>query len=66
MVIRTTFIVGFPGETEEDFRQLSEFMQQQRFDHAGVFTYSARRGHLHMISLTGSMSRRRSAGAISR
>ena len=44
VVIRTTFIVGFPGETEEDFRQLSEFMQQQRFDHAGVFTYSREEG----------------------
>lgn len=44
VVIRTTFIVGFPGETEEDFRQLAEFMQQQRFDHAGVFTYSREEG----------------------
>ena len=40
IVIRTTFIVGFPGETEEDFTELCEFVKEQRFDHAGVFTYS--------------------------
>ena len=40
IVIRTTFIVGFPGETEEDFEELSAFIKEQRFDHAGVFTYS--------------------------
>ena len=40
MIIRTTFIVGFPGETEEDFSKLCEFVKEQRFDHAGAFTYS--------------------------
>ena len=40
IVIRTTFIVGFPGEAEEDFEELCEFVKEQRFDHAGVFTYS--------------------------
>ena len=40
IVIRTTFIVGFPGETEEDFEELCEFVKEQKFDHAGVFTYS--------------------------
>ena len=40
IVIRTTFIVGFPGETEEDFDELAEFIKTARFDHAGVFTYS--------------------------
>ncbi len=40
VVIRTTFIVGFPGETEEDFERLCEFVKEQRFDHAGAFTYS--------------------------
>ncbi len=44
MVIRTTFIVGFPGETEEDFEQLCEFVKEQRFDHAGAFTYSREEG----------------------
>ena len=40
IVIRTTFIVGFPGETEEDFCELCEFVKEAKFDHAGVFTYS--------------------------
>ena len=40
IVIRTTFIVGFPGETEEDFAELCDFVKQTRFEHAGVFTYS--------------------------
>ena len=44
IVIRTTFIVGFPGETEEDFAELCEFVKEQRFDHAGVFTYSREEG----------------------
>ncbi|MGA6927180.1 MAG: 30S ribosomal protein S12 methylthiotransferase RimO [Desulfosarcina sp.] len=39
-VIRTTLIVGFPGETEADFQELLEFVEQVRFDHLGVFTYS--------------------------
>ena len=44
IVIRTTFIVGFPGETEEDFSELCEFVKEQKFDHAGVFTYSREEG----------------------
>lgn len=40
VVIRSTFIVGFPGETEKQYQELKEFLQQQRFDHAGIFTYS--------------------------
>ena len=44
MVIRTTFIVGFPGETEEDFSELAEFITEQKFEHAGVFTYSREEG----------------------
>ncbi len=40
VIIRTTFIVGFPGETEEDFEELCEFVREQSFDHAGAFTYS--------------------------
>jgi ribosomal protein S12 methylthiotransferase len=39
-VIRTTFIVGFPGETETDFQELMTFVEAIRFDHLGVFTYS--------------------------
>lgn len=37
--LRTTFIVGFPGETEHDFQELCDFVRAQRFDHVGVFTY---------------------------
>ena len=44
MVIRTTFIVGFPGETEEDFNELADFITEQEFEHAGVFTYSREEG----------------------
>ncbi|TWU45677.1 Ribosomal protein S12 methylthiotransferase RimO [Novipirellula aureliae] len=39
-VMRTTMIAGFPGETEEDFAELMDFAEQQRFEHLGVFTYS--------------------------
>lgn len=38
--IRTTFIVGFPGETEAEFEELREFVAEQQFDRMGVFTYS--------------------------
>jgi ribosomal protein S12 methylthiotransferase len=38
--MRSTFIVGFPGETEEEFRALLEFVEAARFDHLGVFAYS--------------------------
>lgn len=40
VVIRSTFIVGFPGETAEQFQDLYDFLAEQRFDHAGIFTYS--------------------------
>ena len=39
--IRTTLIVGFPGETEEHFLELMEFVRESRFDRLGAFTYSA-------------------------
>ncbi len=39
IAVRTTFIVGFPGETDEDFAELRDFVRQQRFDHVGVFTF---------------------------
>ena len=42
--IRTTFIVGFPGETEEDFNELYNFVKETRFDRVGVFTYSKEKG----------------------
>jgi ribosomal protein S12 methylthiotransferase len=39
IAIRSTFIVGFPGETEADFEELVDFLRVQRFDRVGVFTY---------------------------
>ena len=44
IVIRTTFIVGLPGETDADFEELKEFVEQQRFENAGVFAYSQEEG----------------------
>ena len=38
--LRTTFIVGFPGESEQDFAELQSFVETVQFDHVGVFTYS--------------------------
>ena len=40
VVIRSTFIVGFPGESEDDFNELKNFLQTQRLDKVGIFTYS--------------------------
>jgi ribosomal protein S12 methylthiotransferase len=40
VVIRTTFITGFPGETEQQFKELVDFVDQQQFERLGVFTYS--------------------------
>ena len=40
VTLRTTFIVGFPGETDEDFAELERFVADTGFDHVGVFTYS--------------------------
>lgn len=41
IVLRTTLITGFPGETEEDYEALMEFVDEMEFDRLGVFTYSA-------------------------
>ena len=43
-VVRTTFIVGFPGETDAHFEHLCEFVQRHQFDHVGVFTFSPEEG----------------------
>lgn len=42
--LRTTFVVGFPGETDEDFEMLYDFVKETRFDRVGVFTYSPEPG----------------------
>lgn len=44
LAIRTTFIVGFPGETEADFEELMEFIAESQFERMGVFTYSQESG----------------------
>jgi ribosomal protein S12 methylthiotransferase len=44
VTLRTTFIVGFPGETAQDFEDLCAFVRETEFDHVGVFTYSHEEG----------------------
>lgn len=44
LVLRTTLMTGFPGETDEDFAELCEFVRKWRFEHLGVFTYSPEPG----------------------
>jgi ribosomal protein S12 methylthiotransferase len=44
IAIRTTFIVGFPGEGNAEFRELCEFVREARLDNVGVFTYSPEPG----------------------
>lgn len=44
IAIRTTFIVGFPGETEEQFKELENFVKEYRPEHTGVFAYSKENG----------------------
>ena len=44
IAFRTTFIVGFPGETEEDFEELCQFIKDMRFERAGVFAFSPEEG----------------------
>ena len=44
VTLRSTFIVGFPGETETEFRELLRFVEEERIDHVGAFTYSPQIG----------------------
>ena len=44
VTLRTTLIVGFPGETEDDYKELERFVVETEFDHVGVFTYSHEEG----------------------
>jgi len=44
LTLRTTFIVGFPGESEDDFQELLEFVAESRFDRVGIFRYSDEEG----------------------
>src|SRR5690606_36516501 len=44
LALRTTLIIGFPGETEDDFEQLLDLLEEVRFDHLGAFPYSVEDG----------------------
>jgi len=44
VILRTTFIVGFPGETEDEFEELLDFVEETKFDRAGAFKYSQEEG----------------------
>ena len=44
IALRTTFIVGYPGETEADFEEMLDFVREVRFDHVGAFIYSPEPG----------------------
>ena len=44
IALRTTMMVGFPGETEDDIRQLEDFLKEYRIDHVGVFSYTNEEG----------------------
>lgn len=55
IALRTTFIVGFPGETEEDFAELMQFVRDIEFDRVGVFTYSDEEG-THGYELAGKVA----------
>ena len=57
VAIRTTFIVGYPGETSKEFNSLRSFIEQSRFDRMGVFTYSAEED-THAFGLKDSVSQR--------
>lgn len=50
IALRTTFLVGFPGETEDDFKELMELVEESRFERLGGFTYSPEEG-THGFSL---------------
>ncbi|HUC85908.1 MAG TPA: 30S ribosomal protein S12 methylthiotransferase RimO, partial [Candidatus Acidoferrales bacterium] len=67
LALRTTFIVGFPGETEEHFEALLEFMRSTRFERLGVFTYSQQEGTRAArmeAQVTGAVKKRRQLRAM--
>jgi ribosomal protein S12 methylthiotransferase len=69
VALRTTFIVGFPGETERDFAELLQFVDAVRFDHVGVFTYSHEEettAHALVDDVRSGVKKRRQARLMSR
>jgi ribosomal protein S12 methylthiotransferase len=68
VTLRTTFIVGFPGETDADFLELQSFVSEIGFDHVGVFTYSDEEGtsaHGLQDDVPAAVKRRRQSGIMS-
>jgi ribosomal protein S12 methylthiotransferase len=67
VTLRTTFIVGFPGETDADHAELESFVQSIGFDHVGVFTYSHEEGttaHELADDVPGALKRRRQSAVM--
>ncbi len=67
VTLRTTFIVGFPGETPEDYAELQSFVEAVGFDHVGVFTYSHEEGtsaHGLADDVPAGVKRRRQTGVM--
>jgi ribosomal protein S12 methylthiotransferase len=67
VTLRTTFIVGFPGETAEDYAELHSFVRSIEFDHVGVFTYSHEEGtsaHAFEDDVPAGLKRKRQAGVM--
>src|SRR6185436_3539395 len=67
VTLRTTFIVGFPGETDEDYAELESFVECVGFDHVGVFTYSHEEGtsaHGLTDDVPAAVKRKRQAGVM--
>jgi ribosomal protein S12 methylthiotransferase len=67
VTLRTTFIVGFPGETAEDYSELQSFVKSIEFDHVGVFTYSHEEGtsaHALADDVPAGIKRKRQAGVM--
>jgi ribosomal protein S12 methylthiotransferase len=69
VTLRTTLIVGFPGETDADFNELESFVADTRFDHVGVFTYSHEEGtraYAHEDDVPAAVKQRRRNAIMSR
>ncbi len=67
VTLRTTFIVGFPGETADDYAELESFVKTVAFDHVGVFTYSREEGtsaHALGDDVPAALKRKRQAGVM--
>lgn len=68
IAIRTTMLVGFPGETEEDFESLKSFIEEMRFERLGVFTYShedSTRAHIAQDDVEEEVKQERAAELMS-